>query len=75
MLAGQGLQLLASVLGELEVHAAVVDWVALAQDQPGGLGALGELDGAVVAYVQLLGGLADRRPGVVGWPRMTSSSW
>ena len=51
--AGQALQLLASAIGELEVHATVVERVALAADQPGALGALGELDGAVVAYVQL----------------------
>ena len=47
----------ASVIGELEVNATVVERIALATDQPGGLCALSELDGAVVAYVQRL-----RRP-------------
>lgn len=49
------------------MHATLVKRVALA-DQPGGLGALCELDGAVVAYVQLLRGFADRRPGRDGKP-------
>ncbi len=54
VLPGQGLQLLASVIGELEVHAAVVDGVPGTADQTRGLCALGELDRAVMAYVQLL---------------------
>ncbi len=52
--AGQDLQLLASVIGELEVYATLIERVALAADQPGALRTLSELDRAVVAYVQRL---------------------
>ena len=41
----------------------MIDGVTVAADQAGGLCALSELDGAVVAYVQLLRGLPDRRAG------------
>src|ERR1700722_14113865 len=61
--AGQALQLLAAAIGELEVHATLVERVALATDQPGALRTLSELDRTVVAYVQRLRGLPDRRPG------------
>ena len=62
VLAGQLLQLPLSELGELEVHATMIDGVAAAADQARALRAPGELDGAVVAYVQLLSRLSDRRP-------------
>ena len=72
----QTLELFASAAGEREVNPAVVEVVAVAADQTGALRTLSELDRAVVAYVQLLGGLADRRARrVSGWPRRTSSSW
>ena len=58
----QTLELFASAAGEREVDPAVVEVVAVAADQTGALRTLsGELDRAVVAYVQLLGGLPDRR--------------
>ncbi|HTB70376.1 MAG TPA: hypothetical protein VK707_05300 [Solirubrobacteraceae bacterium] len=46
--------------GELQMELAVVGCVSGAFDQAGGLCALGKLDGAVVAYVQRVGCVADR---------------
>jgi hypothetical protein len=60
VLAGQDLQLLTPTIGELEMHATLVQWVALAADQSSDLRALSELDGAVVADVQCLRCLPDR---------------
>jgi hypothetical protein len=57
---GQGLQLVAPVVGELEMHPATVDGVTGTANQACCLCALGELDRAVMAYVQLLRDLADR---------------
>ena len=62
VLAGQLLQLPLSELGELEVHATMIDGVAAAADQARALCPPGELDGAVVAYVQLLSRLSNCRP-------------
>ena len=49
------------MVGELEVPPAVVDGVTGTANQTRGLCTLGELDRAVMAYVQLLRGLTYRR--------------
>lgn len=51
MSSGQRFELVVSTAGELEVDQAVVDRVAIALEQPAGLGSLAEFDCAVVAYV------------------------
>ena len=65
VLSGKGLELLASIVCELEVYAAVIDEVVLSTGEPLGLGSSDELDGAVVAHVELVGDLSDSRPGEV----------
>lgn len=61
MLARERLELCVSGWRELKVDLPVVGFVSGSLDQAGGLGALGELDGAMVADVQIVGDVADRR--------------
>ncbi len=66
VLAGESLELCSSVVGDSEVDLTVVGAVAGTIEQTGIRGALGELDGAVMANVQLLGDFADRWPVIRG---------
>ena len=60
VLAGQRFELCMSSWRELKVDLPVVGRVSCSLDQSRWLRPLGELDGAVVADVQLVGGLSDR---------------
>ena len=63
---GEGLEALGAGVGEAEADDPVVVGSRLAGDQPGGIGAVDQFDGAVVAQEQVVGDLADgRSAGVV----------
>jgi hypothetical protein len=69
VLTSQRLEACLATTGEAKDREAPVSRASLPPQEPGALGALRELDGRMVAPLQRLGGLADRRSGAT---RMTT---
>jgi hypothetical protein len=65
---GQRLQALGAALGQGKPHGPSVPAIWLARDQPGRLGPVDQLDGAVVPYQQVPGHVPDGRAAGLGVP-------
>jgi hypothetical protein len=62
----EGVELARALAGEVQADHALVVGVGLASHQSGGLGAVDQFDGAVVAQQQVVGNVADRGSPTIG---------